>query len=179
MRERGQGGGWGLQARDNCKVDCESRFLRGGESMATEDELLKCFSMPSGQSITGRSSSIRNAFVAAIVPIIKPIAADVENVLRILELSPDDVRCAYCGDKATEWDHLGRWSAGASPLAIRLQLRILCPLVASATNRRENLTGNFGCMERRGYHQRPGVYPGSRNELPALRNTSGGQRASV
>lgn len=95
--------------------------------MATEEELLKCFSMPSGQSITGRSSSIRNAFVAAIVPIIKPTAADVENVLRILRLSPDDVRCAYCGDKATEWDHLRPLVSGGKPTGYPSSIKNLVP----------------------------------------------------
>jgi hypothetical protein len=62
--------------------------------------------MPSGLTITGRTSSIRNVFVAAIIPVIQPLAAEVIKVLEILGLDPDDLRCAYCGDKATEWDHL-------------------------------------------------------------------------
>jgi HNH endonuclease len=95
--------------------------------MATEEELLNCFSMPSSQSITGRSSSIRNAFVAAIIPITKPSAADVESVLQILGLSSDDVRCSYCGDKATEWDHLRPLVSGGKPTGYPSSIRNLVP----------------------------------------------------
>jgi hypothetical protein len=95
--------------------------------MATEQELLRCFSMPSSQSITGRSSSIRNAFVAAIVPITKPSAADVDRVLHILGLRPDDVRCAYCGDKATEWDHLRPLVSGGKPTGYPSSIKNLVP----------------------------------------------------
>jgi len=95
--------------------------------MATEEELLKCFSMPSGQSITGRSSSIKNAFVAAIIPITKPSAADVETVLQILGLRPDDVRCAYCGDKASEWDHLWPLVTNGRPTGYPSSIRNLVP----------------------------------------------------
>ncbi len=95
--------------------------------MATEEELLSCFSMPSGQSITGRSSSIRNAFVAAIIPITKPSAAEVESVLQILGLNPNDVRCAYCGDKASEWDHLRSLVSGGKPTGYPSSIRNLVP----------------------------------------------------
>jgi hypothetical protein len=95
--------------------------------MATEEELLRCFSMPSSQSVTGRSSSIRNAFVAAIVPIIRPSASDVETVLQILGFSPDDVRCAYCGDKATEWDHLRPLVTKGRPTGYPSSIKNLVP----------------------------------------------------
>ena len=31
---------------------------------------------------------------------------EISEALAILEIDPEDLRCAYCGDKATEWDHL-------------------------------------------------------------------------
>ncbi len=31
---------------------------------------------------------------------------EIEQALNILGMEPSDVRCAYCGDKASEWDHL-------------------------------------------------------------------------
>jgi hypothetical protein len=64
------------------------------------------FRMPTAMTITGRSSSITNAFVNAIIPVIRPSDADVREALTILGRSPTDVRCAYCGDSSTEWDHL-------------------------------------------------------------------------
>lgn len=63
------------------------------------------FAMPKAVRITGRSSSITNSFVNGIVPIIKPTDAEIDEALAVLGMT-DAVVCAYCGDSATEWDHL-------------------------------------------------------------------------
>jgi len=68
--------------------------------------LLGCFRMPSAQTMMSRKSSITNAFVNAIIPVVKPTPAEILEALEILGMSPDDVRCTYCGDRASEWDHL-------------------------------------------------------------------------
>lgn len=64
------------------------------------------FKMPVRVKITGRSSTITNSFVNSIIPAIYPSEEEIVEALRILGMDPDDVRCSYCGDKATEWDHL-------------------------------------------------------------------------
>ena len=66
----------------------------------------KIFKMPKTGGITGRTSSITSAFVTAIIPTVPPSEQEIQKSLEILNLSADDLRCAYCGDKATEWDHL-------------------------------------------------------------------------
>src|SRR2546430_891955 len=68
--------------------------------------LINAFQMPSVQTMVSRKSSITNAFVSAIIPVIPPTHHEIEEALRILGISPDSPRCAYCGDKASEWDHL-------------------------------------------------------------------------
>ena len=68
--------------------------------------LLTAFRMPSVQTMVSRKSSITNAFVNAVIPSIRPSLDEIEEALTILGMVPEDVRCAYCGDKATEWDHL-------------------------------------------------------------------------
>lgn len=68
--------------------------------------LIAAFQMPSVQTMVSRKSSITNAFVSAIIPVIVPTHDEIEEALRILGMEPSDVRCAYCGDKASEWDHL-------------------------------------------------------------------------
>ena len=68
--------------------------------------LAAAFQMPSVQTMLSRKSSITNAFVSALVPVIPPSLAEIEEALRILGMDPGDVRCAYCGDKSSEWDHL-------------------------------------------------------------------------
>jgi hypothetical protein len=64
------------------------------------------FQMPKPVTIMGRSSSITNAFVNGIIPCIEPSDDEIKEALRILEMSEENVQCIYCGDKATEWDHL-------------------------------------------------------------------------
>ena len=66
----------------------------------------KVFQMPKPVSISGRSSSITHSFVNSIIPVIQPTDAEILEALQILEMDPSDVRCAYCGDLSTEWDHL-------------------------------------------------------------------------
>ena len=62
--------------------------------------------LPTPGNIAGRSSSITNAFFNAIIPI-DPLSEDEElQALSILQMDPADIRCAYCNDKSTEWDHL-------------------------------------------------------------------------
>ena len=75
----------------------------GGMSDA---DLLSTFSMPKASKITGRSSSITNAFVNAIVPKVLPNSEQIESALKTLRISSNMVVCCYCGDTSTEWDHL-------------------------------------------------------------------------
>ncbi len=63
------------------------------------------FKMPRAMKVTGRTSSITNAFVNSIIPCVYPTKEEVMRCLEILELDAEDLRCAYCGDKFTEWDH--------------------------------------------------------------------------
>jgi hypothetical protein len=53
-----------------------------------------------------RKSSITNAFVNSVIPVVVPTAEEILEALTILGMVPEDVRCAYCGDQSTEWDHL-------------------------------------------------------------------------
>jgi hypothetical protein len=62
--------------------------------------------MPSVQTMVSRKSSITNAFVNSVIPVVEPSIDEIEKALTILGMNPADVRCAYCGDKSSEWDHL-------------------------------------------------------------------------
>jgi hypothetical protein len=68
--------------------------------------LVAAFRMPSGTKIAGRTSSITNAFVISIIPVVVPSEQDIHDALTLLGMVAEDVRCAYCGDRGTEWDHL-------------------------------------------------------------------------
>src|SRR5438105_7280917 len=68
--------------------------------------LTSAFRMPSVQTMVSRKSSITNAFVNSLIPIIPPTKEEIHEALAILGMDADRVRCAYCGDRSTEWDHL-------------------------------------------------------------------------
>lgn len=69
-------------------------------------EYLALFRMPTPMKITGRSSSITNAFINSIIPVVPPSAEEVRQALSILGMTPETFQCAYCGSVASEWDHL-------------------------------------------------------------------------
>lgn len=64
------------------------------------------FRMPTPVNINARSSTITNSFINSIIPVVYPSEVEILEALGVLEIAPDDVRCAYCGDSFTEWDHL-------------------------------------------------------------------------
>lgn len=92
-----------------------------------ESDFLRCFNMPSGTTITGRASSIRNVFVAAIVSVIPPAAEEIRHVLSIFETTPASLECAYCGSRATEWDHLRPLVSNGRPTGYITSIRNLVP----------------------------------------------------
>jgi hypothetical protein len=90
--------------------------------------LADAFWMPSVQTMVSRKSSITNAFVNAIIPpTIPPTPNEIHEALTILGMEPTDVRCAYCGDKATEWDHLRPLVAKRRPTGFISEIGNLVP----------------------------------------------------
>lgn len=69
-------------------------------------DYLSLFRMPTPMKITGRSSSITNAFINSIIPVVPPCAEEVQQALKILGMTHENFQCAYCGGVASEWDHL-------------------------------------------------------------------------
>lgn len=62
----------------------------------------KIFRMPTPVKITGRTSSITNAFVNGIIPVIEPTEEEIESALKTLGMDKDHIVCAYCGNPYTE-----------------------------------------------------------------------------
>jgi hypothetical protein len=73
--------------------------------MATKLKKTRYCQLPSPGSIAGRSSSITNAFFNSIIPIHEPSEDEVLEALDLLGIDPENITCAYCGDKSSEWDH--------------------------------------------------------------------------
>src|SRR5467141_2592011 len=83
--------------------------------------------LPAPMSVTGRSSSITNAFINAIIPVIEPTEEEELEALEVLQIDPKDIRCAYCGDKATEWDHLRPIITNQEPTGYITEIANLVP----------------------------------------------------
>jgi HNH endonuclease len=83
--------------------------------------------LPAPMNVMGRSSSITNAFFNAIIPIIEPTEEEELEALRILDIDPRDIRCAYCGDKATEWDHFRPIISSQKPTGYITEIANLVP----------------------------------------------------
>lgn len=78
-------------------------------------------------TITGRSSSITNAFFTAILPVVEPTEAEELEALCMLGMNPSDIRCAYCGDKSTEWDHFRPIISEQKPTGFITEIANLVP----------------------------------------------------
>jgi hypothetical protein len=94
--------------------------------------------MPALGSITGRVSSITNSFVGALIPVLDPTEDDVSEALRILGMSEDDIRCAYCGDAASEWDHLRPLVQAKQPTGYLSEIGNLVPACGKCNQSKGN-----------------------------------------
>lgn len=77
--------------------------------------------------ITGRSSSITNAFINSIIPVIYPTEFQVKEALSILGMTHSEFQCAYCGSIATEWDHLRPLVMNKKPTGYISEIHNLVP----------------------------------------------------
>jgi hypothetical protein len=109
---------------------------------AAADELrravLAAFRMPATQTMVSRKSSITNAFVSAIIPVVPPNHDDVEQSLKILGMDSGDVQCAYCGDPSTEWDHLRPLVLNRRPTGFISEIANLVPACGKCNQSKGN-----------------------------------------
>lgn len=85
------------------------------------------FKLPVPTKIIGRSSSITNAFVNTIIPIVKPSDDEVRKALSTLGMTEDNMHCSYCGDKVSEWDHLNAIVKDKKPTGFITEINNLVP----------------------------------------------------
>lgn len=91
------------------------------------------FQMPrtaNPRAIAGRTSTITAAFVSSILPVVEPTDDEIIQALQILGMDPSNVRCAYCGNKATEWDHFRPIVIDEMPTGYISEIRNLVPACA-------------------------------------------------
>lgn len=109
--------------KKNNKIGKDNNFFRSHENNieTTEDldELIP-FPTPPGNKlqphhmqawlkqykVASRSSTVTNAFVAALLPHDTYEKEIVKEAMRFLKQDVDDLTCVYCGEAPTTWDHL-------------------------------------------------------------------------
>lgn len=96
------------------------------------------FKMPSVMKITGRSSSITNAFINAVIPAVPPSDADIQEALKILGMTSDNIACVYCGDPHSEWDHLRPLVKEQRPTGYITEIQNLVPACGKCNQSKGN-----------------------------------------
>lgn len=99
---------------------------------------MAAFQMPTPTKIIGRLSTITNAFVNSIIPAVQPTDAEVSEALAILGMVPDNVRCAYCGDASSEWDHLRAIVRDRLPTGYITEIQNLVPACGKCNQSKGN-----------------------------------------
>jgi hypothetical protein len=110
--------------------------MTSAEDMARK--LIAAFQMPMSQTMVSRKSSITNAFVGAVIPAVMPTAQEIEQALKTLGMAHDDVRCAYCGDRSTEWDHLRPLVLNRRPTGFITEIANLVPACGKCNQSKGN-----------------------------------------
>lgn len=85
------------------------------------------FKMPKIVNILGRTSSITNAFVNGIIPVIEPTNAEIKEALYTLGMTEETICCAYCGNPCTEWDHFNPIVKNKKPTGYISEIHNLVP----------------------------------------------------
>ena len=96
------------------------------------------FRMPTPMKITGRSSSITNAFINSIVPTIEPTEEQISESLSILGMDESTFCCSYCGEAASEWDHFRPLVKDQKPTGYISEIRNLVPACGKCNQSKGN-----------------------------------------
>jgi hypothetical protein len=122
------------------------------DDAARKKLLRSAFRMPSPQTMASRKSSITNAFVNALIPVVVPTEEEIEKALTILGMEPSDMRCAYCGDKMTEWDHLHPLVLKRRPTGYISEIANLVPSCGKCNQSKGNKEWRVWIMSEGGRH---------------------------
>ena len=113
---------------------------------------LHLFKMPKPMKITGRSSSIKNAFINSIIPSVNPTEEQVKEALSILGML-DNYQCCYYDAAATEWDHLRPLVDKKKPTGYISEIHNLVPSCGKCNQSKGNKNWREW-MVKRCYHQK-------------------------
>ena len=99
----------------------------------------RVFRLPAKVTVKGRLSSITNAFVNGILPVIVPSSQEVAEALQVLGQDPTAIlKCVYCSDPATEWDHLRPLIKYRKPTGFITEIQNLVPACGKCNQSKGN-----------------------------------------
>ena len=96
------------------------------------------FRMPTPVKITGRTSTITNAFVNGIIPVIEPTDEEIDAALDTLGMTRDSICCAYCGAEYSEWDHFRPLVENKRPTGYVSEIHNLVPACGKCNQSKGN-----------------------------------------
>ena len=96
------------------------------------------FRMPTPMKISGRSSSITNAFINSIIPSVEPTEEQISESLTILGMDESTFCCSYCGDTASEWDHFRPLVKDKKPTGYISEIHNLVPACGKCNQSKGN-----------------------------------------
>lgn len=88
--------------------------------------------------LTSRRSTLTGLFYTALTPYVEPTEAEVDEVLRILDMKRGACVCAYCGDKKSEWDHFRAVVKDRKPTGYITEIANLVPSCGKCNQSRGN-----------------------------------------
>ncbi|MDQ8191568.1 HNH endonuclease [Roseibacillus persicicus] len=93
---------------------------------------------PGGESIGARASAMRSAFVRSLIPNVPPSERELADAFSLLKLDADDLRCVYCGDPSTEWDHFFPVMRKGRPTGYLTRIQNLVPACGKCNQSKGN-----------------------------------------
>jgi hypothetical protein len=97
------------------------------------------FLLPKPHGLGARTSSITNAAINGILPIAYPTEMEIDKALSFFnQQRGSELACVYCGDPATEWDHLRPLIKDKKPTGEYTQIRNLVPACGKCNQSKGN-----------------------------------------
>ena len=81
---------------------------------------------------------MRSAFVRSLIPNVPPSDLELANAFSLLKLDADDLRCVYCGDRSTEWDHFYPVMRKGQPTGYLTRIQNLVPACGKCNQSKGN-----------------------------------------
>lgn len=83
--------------------------------------------VPTNDTIKSRTSTVAKSLATSIIPRIDPTEDEIEYVKKLFTDDKNELCCAYCSEKATEWDHFHPLVINSKPTGYITEINNLVP----------------------------------------------------